>query len=176
MADSIVLKGLTDEDIYFTNFTGISGPFNKEGDRNFGIFIDEDTADDLEKRGFNVKTVKKPESPHFGRLYIKVLVRPNWRPTPKIYLLTKKNTILMDEESLEDFDNYIFDRVDIKITRVYLKRYDQWTQILEKGFFTLLEDELDYMYPEASSNAIRGKRVQSVDRFTPVEEDENPFM
>lgn len=161
MADSIIMKDLMNEDIYFKNFSGLAGTFNKEGDRNFGIFIDEETAEDLESRGWNVKRVKKEESPNFGRPYLKVLVRPTWRPTPKIYSLTRKNTLLMDEESLEDLDGYVFDKIDLKITRVYLKRYDQWTQVLEKGFFTLSEDELDIMY---------------ADRFVPVEEDDNPFM
>lgn len=162
MADYIILKDLDNRDIYFKNFKGAPGMYNKEGDRNFGVFISDEMAYELREKGWNVKSVTKEDSPNFGRSYLKVLVRLNWRPTPKIYKLTSKNKMRLDEETLEDLDDYIFDRIDMKITRVYLKRYDQWTQCLEKGFFTMAEDELDIMYP---------------DEFVPFEEeDDNPFL
>ena len=161
MADYVILTGLENKDIYFKNFKGASGIFNKEGDRNFGVYLSDEMAEELGGRGWNVKHVNKETSPNYGRPYLKVLVRPNWRPTPKIYKITSKNKMRLNEESLEDLDDYVFDRIDMKITRVYLKRYDQWTQCLEKGFFTMAEDELDIMYP---------------DEFTPFEEDDdNPF-
>lgn len=166
MADYVILKHLNNEDIYFKNFSGAPGNFNKEGDRNFGVFISEEEVDDLIDRGFNVKRVKKETSPNFGRPYLKVLVRLDWRPNPKIFKLTSKNVTKLDEESIEDLDAMVFSDISLKVTRVYLKRYDQWTQVLEKGYFTLMEDD-DYELDE-----------EYADRFAagPVIEEEDDFI
>lgn len=169
MADSIVLRDLNNNDIYFKNFEGAEIDYNKAGDRNFGIFLSDEQAEDLEAKGWNVKRVTKEftrngnPNPNYGRAFIKVLVRLNWRPIPKIYKLTRKNMLLLNEESIGDLDDAFFDKIDVKITRIYLKRYDQWTQYLEKGFFTISEDELDLVY---------------ANRFSPMDDldDELPFI
>lgn len=168
MADSIVLRNLNNDDIYFKNFEGAEIDYNKAGDRNFGIFLSDEVAEDLEAKGWNIKRVNKEftrngnPNPNFGRAFIKVLVRLNWRPIPKIYKLTRKNMMLLNEESIVDLDDVFFDNIDLKITRVYLKRYDQWTQYLEKGFFTISEDELDLAY---------------ANRFAPIDDEEElPFI
>jgi len=154
MADYVIFKHLKNEDIYFKNFSGAKGTYNDEGDRNFAIWIPEEEVDDLIERGFNIKRVKKETSPNFGRPYLKALVRLTWRPNPKIFKLTSKNITKLDEESIGDLDFMIFDDISLKITRMYLKKYNQWTQVLEKGYFTLTEDddyELDAEYADRFS-------------------------
>ncbi len=41
--------------IMFRNFAGREQQFNSQGDRNFCIFLEPDQAEDLLKRGWNIK-------------------------------------------------------------------------------------------------------------------------
>lgn len=47
--------------IGFRNFEGREGPFNKEGDRSFAVFLDVETADALAREGWNIKYPKDRE-------------------------------------------------------------------------------------------------------------------
>jgi hypothetical protein len=51
---------IDDAKIIFRNFAGRGDKFNREGDRNFAVMIpDEDMANELADRGWNVK-IKPP--------------------------------------------------------------------------------------------------------------------
>ena len=51
---------IDDARIIYRNFSGVGSKFNREGDRNFAIYIDdEDIANELRDRGWNVK-IKPP--------------------------------------------------------------------------------------------------------------------
>ena len=41
--------------IRFRNFSGKEGRFNPAGRRNFCVFLDDDTANDLKDEGWNIK-------------------------------------------------------------------------------------------------------------------------
>ena len=129
--------------LYFKNFSGAPGRFNNLGDRNFGVFIDDQTAAELEADGWTVKRTK-PDEEGYCRPYLKVKV--NFRGRPKIYMVTSGNKQLLDEETVGMLDGCIFEKIDLKIRHVYLKNYDVYTNYLDKGFFTLLEDDLDRAY------------------------------
>lgn len=130
-------------ELYFKNFSGDPGRFNNAGDRNFGVFIDDKTAADLEADGWNVKRAK-PDDTGYQRPYLKVKV--NFKGKPKIYLVTNGNKQFLDEDTVDLLDRYTFEKIDIKIRHAYLKNYDVYTNYLDKGFFTLLEDDLDRAY------------------------------
>ena len=131
--------------LYFKNFAGAQGKWNNAGDRNFGVFLDDDTARELEEDGWNVKRTK-PDEDGYERPFIKVKV--NFKGRPKIYLVRSNRKVLLDEESVGEIDDLVFEKVDLKIRHAYLKNYDVWTQYLDKGFFTVLEDELDRAYSD----------------------------
>ncbi len=138
--DDIIIR---DAELYFTNFAGEPGKYNNPGDRNFGVFISEEDAEMLSAAGWNVKYTK-PDIEGYARPYLKVKV--NFRGRPRIYMCTTGNKQLLDEETIDILDGCIFEKIDLKIKHVYLKNYDTYTNYLEKGFFTLLEDELDKEY------------------------------
>lgn len=131
--------------LYFKNFRGDPGKWNSAGDRNFGVFLDDDTAKELEADGWNVKHTR-PDDDGYERPFIKVKV--NFKGHPKIYLVRTGSKVLLDEESVGEIDDLIFEKVDLKIRHAYLSKYDVWTQYLDKGFFTVLEDELDRAYAD----------------------------
>ena len=132
-----------DAKLYFKNFTGAEGRYNQKGDRNFGVFIDDDTAKQLESDGWNVKYTK-PNEEGYQRPYLKVKL--NFKGRPRLYLVADGRKTILTEETAGELDDLVFEKVDLKIRHAYLKNYDCWTQYIDKGYFTVLEDDLDRAY------------------------------
>lgn len=101
--------------IIFKNFEGRGDKFNREGDRNFSLRIDdENTADALVKEGWNVKIKEgrdEDEGP-FMRLPIKVKFT-NYGPN--VYLRTGDRVNELNEESIACLDNIEIDSVCMDI-------------------------------------------------------------
>lgn len=101
--------------IIFKNFEGRGDKFNREGDRNFSLRIDnEDTADALVKKGWNVRIKEgrdEDEGP-FMRLPIKVKFT-NYGPN--VYLRTGDRVNELNEESIACLDNIEIESVDMDI-------------------------------------------------------------
>lgn len=97
--------------IIFKNFEGRGDKFNREGDRNFSLRIDdENTADALVKEGWNVRIKEgrdEDEGP-FMRLPIKVKFT-NYGPN--VYLRTGDRVNELNEESIACLDNIEIDSV-----------------------------------------------------------------
>lgn len=106
---------IDDAKIIFRNFEGRGDKYNREGDRNFSILIeDPDTADALTENGWNVKI--KPgrdedEGP-FMRLPVKVKFTDYG---PNVYLVTGDRRNELDEESIGCLDNIDIESVDLDI-------------------------------------------------------------
>ena len=106
---------IDDAKIIFRNFEGRGDKYNREGDRNFSLLIeDPDTADALAKKGWNVKI--KPgrdedEGP-FMRLPVKVKFTDYG---PNVYLVTGDRRNELDEESIGCLDNIDIESVDLDI-------------------------------------------------------------
>lgn len=132
-----------DAKLYFKNFAGAEGRYNQKGDRNFGVFIDDETAKQLEEDGWNVKYTK-PNEDGYQRPYLKVKVSYKGYQKPRLYLEDEEgHKVILKEEDVADLDEYVFDKIDLKIRHAYLKNYDVWTQYLDKGYFVMVEDEID---------------------------------
>lgn len=101
--------------IIFKNFEGRGDKFNREGDRNFSLRIDdENTADALVKEGWNVRIKEgrdEDEGP-FMRLPIKVKFT-NYGPN--VYLRTGDRVNELNEESIACLDNIEIDSVCMDI-------------------------------------------------------------
>lgn len=101
--------------IIFKNFEGRGDKFNREGDRNFSLRIDdENTADALVKEGWNVRIKEgrdEDEGP-FMRLPIKVKFT-NYGPN--VYLRTGNRVNELNEESIACLDNIEIDSVSMDI-------------------------------------------------------------
>lgn len=139
------IKDITIRDavLYFRNFAGEEGTWNSKGDRNFGVFLNDEDAEALEAAGWNVKKTK-PNEEGYCRPFIKVKV--NFKGNPRIYMVTSHNKQILDEETVGHLDHCIFEKIDLKIRHVYLKKYDCFANYLDKGFFTIVEDDLDREY------------------------------
>lgn len=106
---------IDDAKIIFKNFEGRGDKFNREGDRNFSLLIeDPDTADALVKEGWNVKikpSRDEDEEP-FMRLPVKIKFTDYG---PNVYLRTGDRVNKLDEESIGCLDNIDIDSVDMDI-------------------------------------------------------------
>lgn len=101
------------------NFSGRGGMYNREGDRNFLVVIDDvDTATALAQDGWNVK-IKEPREEGdepFCFMTVKVHFnkeRPNLNPT--IYLRSGKNMRELNEETVGMLDDIMIESADLDI-------------------------------------------------------------
>ena len=106
---------IDDARIIFKNFEGRGDKFNREGDRNFSLLIeDENRANALIKEGWNVKIKPGREEGDdpFMRLPVKVKFTDYG---PNVYLVTGNRRNELDEESISCLDNIEIESVDMDI-------------------------------------------------------------
>ena len=110
---------IDDARIIFKNFEGRGDKFNREGDRNFSLMIeDPNTADALIAEGWNVKIKpgRDEDEEPFMRLPVKVKFTDYG---PKVYLVSGGRRVELDEESIACLDN-----IDIESVDMDLRPYD----------------------------------------------------
>ena len=101
--------------IIYRNFSGAPSKFNREGDRNFAVVInDEEIKDALIEEGWNVKIKAPREEGDEPFMYLPVKVKFNERG-PKVYLKSGKATNRLDEESINCLDHVDIVSVDMDI-------------------------------------------------------------
>ena len=144
-----------DADIIFRNFKGEEGQYNREGDRNFAVLInDPKVVEALLDDGWNVKFLKPQDDDGEEQAYLQVSVNFKGRP-PMIYMISSKGKEQLSEDIVE-----LLDYVDIRTVDMILNPYN-WNvngksgvkAYLEKLFVTIEEDALDRKYsdvPDAS--------------------------
>ena len=109
---------IDDARIIFKNFEGRGDKFNREGDRNFSLLIeDPNTADALKREGWNVKIKDSGDGEDpFMRLPVKVKFTDYG---PNVYLVSGGRRVELDEESIGCLDN-----IDIESVDMDLRPYD----------------------------------------------------
>ena len=101
--------------IIFRNFRGEASKFNREGDRNFAVIIDnEEIADRLADDGWNVKIKPPKEDDDMPFMYLQVKVKFNGRG-PRVYLKTGRAMNRLDEDSIDCLDDIDISGVDLDI-------------------------------------------------------------
>lgn len=106
---------IDDARIIYRNFAGRGDKYNREGDRNFAVLIpDEKLADELAKKGWNVKVKPPREDGDTPFMFLPVKVKFNDRG-PNVYLKTGDAQNRLDEESVSILDNIDIISVDLDI-------------------------------------------------------------
>lgn len=97
----------------FKNFSGRESQFNRAGDRNFAVFIDDkEVAQRMIDDGWNVKIRQPRDEDEEPRYYIIVAVSFKVRP-PKITLITGRKQQQLTEENVGILDDAEAKNVDL---------------------------------------------------------------
>lgn len=110
---------VNDARIIYRNFRGEGGKFNREGDRNFAMIIpNQELADELIARGWNVKIKEPREEGDDPFMYLPVKVKFNDRG-PQVYLVTGDRTNRLEEDVVSMLDD-----IDIRSVDLDIRPYD----------------------------------------------------
>lgn len=149
--NTVLMEGVR---IIFRNFAGKEGQYNREGDRNFAVLLDEKTAEAMGQDGWNVKVLKPREDDEeqAEQPYLPVTVNFRGRP-PRIVQITSRGRTNLDESMIETLDWVDILNVDL-IVRPY-----EWTvngksgikAYLQSMYITIEEDPLEAKYSELDS-------------------------
>ncbi len=109
---------IEDAKIIFRNFAGVETRYNRAGNRNFCVIVDDaDIAQQLVNDGWNVKTLAPRDEDEEPRYYIPAAVSYKNIP-PKIYLICGRQKVLLDEDTVGELDTADIVNVDV-ILRPY---------------------------------------------------------
>lgn len=89
----------------FKNFQGKKTDYNDEGNRNFGVLIDDDLAEELKADGWNIKyrPPRTDDPDQHEQAWLPVKVKFGKIP-PVIVLITSCGKIRLDEETVGQID------------------------------------------------------------------------
>lgn len=141
--------------IIFRNFAGKASQYNREGERNFAVIIEDlRQAKKLQADGWNVKIKPPKEEGDDEFAYLQVGVSFDNFP-PNIYTITSSGKTRLTKEMVE-----LLDSADFAMLDIILNPYD-WTipsgasgrkAYLKTMFATLNEDALELKYSGLGSN------------------------
>lgn len=110
---------IDDAHIVYRNFRGEGSKYNREGDRNFAVVIDDqEVADALINEGWHVKIKPARDEDDIPFMVLPIKVKFNDRG-PTVYLKTGKALNKLDEESVACLDD-----VDILSVDMDIRPYD----------------------------------------------------
>lgn len=106
---------MDDARIIYRNFSGTESKFNRKGDRNFAVVIDDQQlAEDLRNDGWNIKIRPPRDIDDEPFMYLPVKIKFNDRG-PNVYLVTGDRMNRLDEDSIDCLDNVDILEVDLDV-------------------------------------------------------------
>lgn len=138
--------------LLFRNFEGRESQYNRAGDRNFAVVLDDEIAERMHADGWNVKELASRDEGDDPRPYISVAVGYKYKP-PTIVMITSSGRKHLTEETVG-----VLDFVDIAKADLIFREY-AWGPIngksgvkayLQSLYVTVQEDELAIRYAETN--------------------------
>ncbi len=150
---------LENVELIFRNFTGEARQYNDEGQRNFAIKLDDDTAASMAEDGWAVKWLKPKESDddEGGELeseqaILPVTVRYDKGRPPRVIMITSRGPTNLGEDGVGMLDWAVIKEVDLIVRPFYwemkatgkngIKAY------LQSMYVTIEEDPLELKHGE----------------------------
>lgn len=151
---------IDDARIIFRNFRGEASKYNREGDRNFSVVIDDEELayalrDDVNKYGvgWNVKIRPPREDGDIPFMHLPVKVKFNTKG-PAVRLTTGNRTVKLTEDTIE-----MLDEIDIRSVSLDIRPYDN--EVNGKPFRSAYLHSIHV--------------TQEVDRFAALDDEEDVF-
>jgi hypothetical protein len=151
MRDQVKTFMIEDAEIFWPNFSGKEGPYNRKGEKSFAVYLPEDMAEQMLHDGWNVKYPNNPnreyDEDEAVKPFIRVAVNYDNYP-PRVVMITSKGRINLDNDTVE-----VLDWVEVSLVDL-ICRGNPWDingksgikAYLKTMFITINEDALERKY------------------------------
>lgn len=170
VTSNITIEGAT---LVCRNFKGKGDDFNHEGNRNFGVLLDDDLAESLMADGWNVKHFRPREDDpdQHSQAWLKVNVSYR-NSAPIVNLITSKGKKKLDESTIDQLDWTRMANVDLIISPYNYEgrggRPGGVSAYLKALYVTVREDPLEEKYADIP-DLDEPDEVDDVDEEAPFE-------
>lgn len=145
--------------LIFRNFSGREGKYNKAGQRNFGVIIDdENLAETLNEIGWNVKILAPRDETDEPIHYLPVAVEFEKGRPPKVVMICRDGQVELDEETIGELDY-----AEIISAKVTIRPY-QWSVNGNSG----IKGYLKTMYVEIDEDEFASDYISDEDDELPM--------